>query len=362
MQYFKINSHFDTTEFGTTDMITDRTTPYTVFNGDDRVEIDISQSKKLVELNKTKVPRIERIEFVNDIINKFNECTITQNSTKFTQELYDDMMATHGSDFECKHYITKYPNALIQVGHRPFKSCPCVYVILHIKFENESDNYKNIKFDFVPSREHKDSTVLNKINHVINFSTYKSFTYVNRIVVDIAKNNKAIQYKGRNLWISKHWNRVIATTPDNDSEIAIGIAMYVHQDPANLIQLTSDEYKELPKTNCDIMIDNVHNITYYIPGTSNNNFTLRMYDSYGALNMDMFAELDVDVRPYNYISTSRNCNNCEDSSYCINCSDCNLCHECTSCGECDMCVRCKQCVNCFRCFDHMNEIKCNNLH
>lgn len=362
MKYFKINSYFDTTEFGTADMITDRTTPYIVFNGDDRVEIDISKSKKLVELNKTKVPRIERIEFVNDIVNKFNECTITPNSTKFTQELYDDMMATYGSNFECKHYMTKYPNTLIQVGHRPFKSCPCVYVILHIKFEDESNNYKNIKFDFVPSREYKDSTVLNKINNVINFSTYKSFTYVNRIVVDIAKNNKAIQYKGRNLWISKHWNRVITTTPDNDSEIAIGIAMYVHQDPANLIQLTSDEYKELPKNNCDIMIDNVHNITYYIPGTSNNNFTLRMYDSYGALNMDMFAELDVDVRPYNYISTSRNCNNCEDSSYCINCSDCNLCHECTSCEECDMCVRCKQCVKCFRCFDHMNEIKCNNLH
>lgn len=221
MQYFKINSHFDTTDFGTTDMIIDRTTPYVVFNGDDRVEIDISKSKKLVELYKTKVPRIECIEFVNDIINKFNGYTITPNSTKFTQELYDDMMATHGNDNKWKQFFTKYPNALIQQSHRPLKSRPCVYAILHIKFEDKSDKYDDTKLVFIPSNETKNSSKFKEIASVVDFSTYKSFVYANKIVVDIAKNNEAIQYKKGNLWISKHWNHVITTIPDNDSEIAI---------------------------------------------------------------------------------------------------------------------------------------------
>lgn len=362
MQYFKINSHFDTTEFGTTDMIADRTTPYVVFNGDDRVEIDISKSKKLVELNKTKVPRIERIEFVNDIINKFNMCTITPNSTMFTHELYGDMMTTYGSDNQWQQLFTKYPNALIQQSHRPSKSRPCVYAILHIKFEEESDKYDDTKIVFIPSKETKDSSDLERIVFSLDFSTFKSFTCDNQIVVDIAKNNNFIKYKERKLWISKHWNRVITTTPDNDSEIAIGIAMYVHQDPTNLIQLTPDEYKELPKNHCDIMVDNAHDITYYIPGTSNHNFKLSMYNEYGELNKELNAEMDVDVRPYDYISTSRNCINCKNSSYCIDCSDCNVCDECTSCIKCEWCVRCKQCAKCSCCSNRVNEINGRDLH
>lgn len=362
MQYFKINSHFDTTEFGTTDMITDRTTPYTVFNGDDRVEIDISKSKKLVELNKTKVPRIERIEFVNDIVNKFNECTITPNSTKFTQELYDDMMVTHGSDNRWKQLFEKYPNALIQQSHRPSKSCPCVYAILHITFEDELASHDKAKHEFIPSCENKDSTSFSDVVNNVKFCVYKSFTYANQIIVDIYKYNGAIQYKERELWISKKWNHVITTTPDNDSEIAIGIAMYVHQDPLNLIQITVEEYNNLTKSNCDIMIDNVHTIAYCIPGTSNTKCVLRMYDEDGALNKNLFAEMDVDVRPYNYISTSTYCEDCNDSAYCVDCTKCILCDECTNCDNCGRCIKCKQCVNCFQCYNSVNEMNGHFIH